>query len=128
MGWSIAELKNTVEISDECAQELFEKANSGIWYGVEDVKMGGDNLYFDPDHQEHMDFLWDGNAQAILKKHKVEGDICFGSLEGDNAGSFWGYRFDGQGNMTELKGNVSWDVVTPAPAAKPTASRPKPGL
>ena len=107
MGWSIGELKNTVEICEVCARELFESQSyeGERWYEVERVTHKG-KLVFDEDHMEHMDFVWDEGVQAILMKHRVRGDICFGSLEGDNAGSFWGYRFDGRGGMVKLKGEV----------------------
>ena len=111
MGWYIAEIINNAEISDKCAEELFEAQDfeSEIWYAKDDVVYNG-RLNFDPDHMEHMDYVWKPKIQEVLKKHNVKGDICFGSLEGDNFGSFWGYRFDGKGGMQELEGMLSWYV------------------
>lgn len=109
MSWSIGLVENTVEISSKCAKELFkaqEKSGAGIWHSLEEVTYKG-KVTFNPDHMEWMDWL--GNNEdlvEILKKNKVKGDICFGSLEGDNDGEFWGYRFDGKGGMIELKGQV----------------------
>ncbi len=56
-----------------------------------------------------MDYLDNNPAfTKILCNHKVKGDICFGSLEGDNAGSFWGYRFNGKGQLQKLEGTLVW--------------------
>lgn len=109
MSWSIGVVENTVEISSKCAKELFaaqKKHGDEIWYELQEVTYEG-KVTFNPDHMEWMDWLANNeNLVEILKKHKVKGDICFGSLEGDNAGEFWGYRFDGLGGMVELKGQV----------------------
>lgn len=112
MAWSIGVVANTVQISPTCAQELFEKqgGESGeVWSSFEDVTYEG-KITFNPDHMEWMDWLGDSEELVeILKKHRVYGDICFGSLEGNNAGEFWGYRFDGQGGMKELIGRVVYE-------------------
>ncbi|MBI4991629.1 MAG: hypothetical protein HZB99_00210 [Candidatus Harrisonbacteria bacterium] len=108
--WTIAETLNTVKISAKCARELFEAQEDGeeIWYSLENVTYKG-KLTFNPDHNEHMDFLRrDDKYVSILRRHKVKGDICFGSLDGDNAGEFWGYRFDGKGGMKRLTGRLEY--------------------
>lgn len=149
MSWSIENIKNTVHISAECADELWDLTKQGhcskcdksyygdketsgaesnwacyrkghqkyvtydsgaIWYCRDEVTYK-DKLSFNSDHAEHMDYLANEYGQkiiAVLNKHQVRGDICFGSLEGDNAGCFWGYRFDGKGNMKELTGKIVW--------------------
>jgi len=111
MGWHIQEIENTVEVSDEIAQELFDAQayTDEYWYDLEDVVYDG-LLTFSTDHMEHMDYLWNEEFQKILKKHKVKGRICFASYEGDNNGEFWGYEFDGKGNMVELVGTqtIKW--------------------
>lgn len=109
MSWSIANISNTVEIDSIVAEELFkyDKYNE-YWYHVDDVAYRG-HLSFNTDHQEHMDYVSNPKIQDILKKHKVKGCITFGSLEGDNRGQFWGYEFDGKGNMFELVGVVKFD-------------------
>lgn len=79
-----------------------------LWDSPEEVTCDS-KLSFNIDHMEWMDYI--ANSEEIkttLKKHKVKGDICFGSLEGDNAGSFWGYRFDGKGGMKTLTGELTW--------------------
>jgi hypothetical protein len=110
MGWSIAKIENTVKVSKECAKELFE-INEDIWGDLEYVTYEN-KLSFIEDHYEWMDYLsTDNNSKElieVLKRHKVKGRICFGSLEGDNAGSFWGHEFDGKGNYRELSGKIVW--------------------
>ena len=39
-------------------------------------------------------------------------------MEGDNAGRFWGYEFDGEGNMTELTGALQWAAKSVKKAKK----------
>jgi len=102
MGWSIANLDNTVKISKSCMEDLkrFEEELGIDFYS-------DDELYFNSDHMEHMDYLWNEEVLEVLKKHKVNGRVTFGSLEGDNAGSFWGYDFK-DGEVTHLEGEVVW--------------------
>ena len=110
MSWSIANVVNEVKVSKKCAQELFDtqKYEGEICDNIEDVVYKG-RLNFNSDHMEHMDYIGNNDAVCrILLKYKVKGDICFGSLEGDNAGSFWGYRFDGNGGMSVLEGKLEW--------------------
>lgn len=111
--WSIECLVNTVNIPNECKHNLFDEAQGyegELWNELDNVTDENGRLYFNSDHMEHMDYLA-GNDKVvnILKRYEVEGDICFGSLEGDNAGSFWGYRFDGKGGMKSLQGKLTWD-------------------
>lgn len=113
MGWSIAVVRNDVVVKKKCAEELFKAQayEEELWYEIGDVSRNG-RLSFNGDHMEHMDYLGNNEAMvAILCKHKVKGDICFGSLEGDNTGSYWGYRFDGKGGMKRLKGRVVFEEV-----------------
>lgn len=108
MSWSIFLIDNTVEVDDECAEALLESvaATEYDWEEVDQFVMDG-NLYFDPDYDEHMDYVAD--VADVLKKHKVGGMITFGSGEGDDAGEFWGYKFDGEGGMKNVKGALSWE-------------------
>ena len=66
-------------------------------------------LRFHGDHMEHMDYVW--SIKDILCRHKVKGDIAFSSSDGDNAGTAWCYRFDGEGNCEELRQDLGsmWD-------------------
>lgn len=115
--WRIHNTVNTVKVSKKCAQELFRSVtrNTGFWNDVSEVTDRDGVLIFNEDHYEHMDFLWLEEIQKVLLKHKVKGDICFASLEGDNAGSFWGYRFDGKGGGVKLDGEI---VYTETPLEK----------
>ena len=108
--WSIEVIENTVEITKKCQKELWKahkKSADDFWEDEEDVIYEG-KLGFNSDHMEHMDYMWNDYVQEVLKKNKAKGDICFGSLEGDDSGSFWGYRFDGKGGMTDLEGTIQW--------------------
>jgi hypothetical protein len=106
--WQIGLISNTVKISKACATELFKKAKNSVgWEEAQEVVESG-KLYFNSDHMEHMDYLHNGDVQAVLLKHKVNGDITFGSLDGDNSGCFWGYRFK-DGVLTTLTGKVVYE-------------------
>lgn len=115
--WTIACLVNTVLISNECRDDLFSEAQDyeeELWNDFDDIIDENSHLNFNSDHMEHMDYLGSHDQVInILKRYNAEGDICFGSLEGDNAGSFWGYRFDGKGGMKYLKGNLNWEENRP---------------
>ena len=124
MSWTIHELRNTLKITDACAQELLAcetLAQDFNWERVSDfttkLKGGLRKPRFDPDNDEHMNWLGYPEAQAIVCKHKKgaapasHGDVCFGNLEGDGAPSLWGYRFFVDGTMMHLKGKVSWKPV-----------------
>lgn len=101
MGWYLD--KNTVKINSGAALDLYNCG--GIIYNGK--------LVFNPDHMEHMDYVCQPKVLAVLKKHKVRGDICFSSNEGDNKGQKWGYHFDGEGGMTKLKWvKRKWEKVT----------------
>lgn len=116
MSWSIALIDNTVSITKALAKKLFEiqkyeEDDSGPYFYSEDEVVDGGRLQFNPDHEEHMDYLSQSDEIVdALKAAKVKGVITFGSLEGDDDGSFWGYRFDGNGGMVRLKGEVVWSV------------------
>jgi len=136
--WSINLVTNTVKISKKVAIDLLATNASIAAYCREDAgylirACKGDEpdliaqimdddqrLIFNPDHYEHMDYVDDREVQAVLQKHKVKGDICFASEEGDNAGTAWGYRFDGKGGMIPLEGRRSFvPVPSPKPKSKP---------
>lgn len=134
MGWHINLEKNTVKIDSAIALDLY---NCGAdvcfcWEDECDFPMLGGIIYggklvFNSDHMEHMDYVWQPEVLAVLKKHKVKGDICFSSNDGDNRGQRWGYRFDGEGNMIELKGKKGeWEEVGKKPSKKAAKSKPHP--
>lgn len=124
--WSISNIDNTVALTKEQAIELMNQKTytkfMGGYYVDADNPTENDLLeyYFDlyegkyylmflSDHMEHMDYVW--KIEKELKKLKVQGDITFSSLDGDNAGTSWGYRFDGNGGMKKLKGVLTFVEV-----------------
>jgi hypothetical protein len=115
MGWHISLQINNVLISDECAADLLDQCPH-IFKHYEDDDFDGvrneDVLWFNYDHMEHMDYMRDKKVLDVLAKHRVNGDICFSSADGDNSGSNWGYRFK-DGIMIPLKGVVTYVEVAP---------------
>lgn len=114
--WSIACLQNNLKISKKCAKELHEESErqgDEMWFEVEDVTDEHGCVTFNSDHMEHMDFLNIEEYQNIIKQNNSKGTVKFGSLAGDNFGDFWGYEFDGAGNVKQLKGSISWEEALP---------------
>jgi len=113
MGWSIGLNENTIEFSEECAQELNAWAEKELGEPVAalDVDRNVWYIQFIDDWMEHMDFLWEKKAQTILCKHNARGRALFSSTEGDNAGEHWGHEFLPKGKKTVVKhltGKVKW--------------------
>lgn len=123
MGWHINLVKNTVTINKKIAEEIVKvgpqfldltgyydlktyectaKGNEPDLIGqVIDEK---NQLRFNSDHMEHMDFLeTEDEVVDILRKHKVKGDVVFCSHDGDNKGQAWCHRFDGNGGYELLR-------------------------
>lgn len=99
--WSINLHYNSLKLTPTAIQKLFD-SNPDFYY--DDISAVVDNdsyIYFEPDHMEHMDFLWDENVQNVICETKCDGVVIFGSAEGDNKGEFWGYRFVG-GKFEEI--------------------------
>lgn len=111
--WSIGLIENTLQVPETAIDDLWEwneKTCSEVWSYKTSILDEG-KLTFNSDHMEHQDFLCNKKVQDILNKHKVKGRVLWGSLEGDNANTFWGYEFDGKGNMNELIGFLEWQKV-----------------
>lgn len=144
MGWFINLVKNEVIINKKIAADIVRLKPEFVSFHayieneypwdfkpikgterdlIEQVIDDENHLVFDSDHMEHMDYMWNEDIQAVLKKHKVKGDICFSSDDGDNAGESWGYRFDGKGGMVHLTGSREFKRVIETP--KKTATKPK---
>jgi len=109
MGWHIHLVKDTVEINSHIALDLYncDAQVCSAWHDECDFPMlegiiNDGKLVFNPDHMEHMDYVWEPEVLEVLCKHRVRGDICFTSHDGDNAGESWGYRFDGEGGQVDL--------------------------
>jgi len=108
-------MRNTVKVNAKVAKQIFEATSDGEYNDYfdedgDDVTEDG-KLYFNPDAMEHQDYLSDERVQNVLKEAKVKGDVCFGDTESSEEGSFWGYRFDGEGGMVELVGDITWSEV-----------------
>lgn len=128
MGWHINEVENTVIINEQIIDEFVK--SGVVYYRDYDDQIDLDDIDYDEfidddgciifndDDMEHMDFISKPIVQQILCNHKVEGDICFSSNDGDNAGCMWGYRFDGKGGMVKLYGKITWHEDEP-PARHP---------
>jgi len=104
MGWIINETVNTVKLTDECIDDLWKHKNKFLvnWKNKRDIfKYKSNNKYlkFNDDHMEYIC----SNVIEILKKHKVNGEICFESVILNDSGTKWGYQFDGIGGFNKIK-------------------------
>lgn len=52
-------------------------------------------------------FLYEPEVIDILVVHNARGEALWGSLDGDNAGTFWGWRFK-PGRCVRLNGSLRW--------------------
>lgn len=110
MSWSIGIIENTITFTGHASAEQIRDYLEAEGHLCTCPKKTKDKfgLEFDQDTMEHMDYLWHDEIQKILSEAKANGRVCFGSLEGDNAGEFWGYEFT-DGKMTELTGKVVYE-------------------
>lgn len=126
MAWSISVIKNTITIPDPDVQKeiLIKTAESMGYDDPEDADLflhkmftRENKIVFHDDDMEHQDFLTHNDQICgIIASSGAEGEVCFGSLEGDNKGSFWGVSFK-EGTWARLKAgldDISWKEV-PAP-------------
>ncbi|WNL50696.1 hypothetical protein RPALISO_109 [Ruegeria phage RpAliso] len=130
MGWNIAKLENTVSLSKEQADELSPKIvdlcpdhfydgdSPFIEESLRDIETGKTIrtgryvCHFNSDDLEHMDWLtYNDEVKALLASAGAAGRICFGSLEGDNSGEFWGVEF-ASGHYRPLTGAIHWTPGT----------------
>ncbi len=56
---------------------------------------------------EHQPFYEEGFI-ALLIEGGAKGDFLFGSMDGDDSGSNWGYRYRGDGTWCTLKAELAW--------------------
>jgi hypothetical protein len=111
--WTIHELNNTVNVSNECSHELNKYYSENIigdeeYDGESPYVSEGGKIYFHDHDMEWMDYISNLEVQEILCKHKTIGVVGFGDFEGDNRGEMWGYKFDGKGGMEKLTGKIMW--------------------
>lgn len=97
----ITVLYNSLEISEECSNELRERFGDNIY--IEDYVLPP-KLEFD-----EVDYLSQEDVQEVLAKHKVSGRVAFGSLGNGSNGQFWGYDWYA-GKMVRLVGSIEWDI------------------
>lgn len=113
MSWSIALIDNTVVLDKSLEEKLLtaQDYDGQCWYeGAKIIDEDG-QLIFNPDAYEHMDYLRNNKkVLQIIAESGATGDITFGSMEGDNAGSFWGYRFR-DGKVVRLTGDVFFEEI-----------------
>ena len=120
--WSISNIDNTVKLSKKQALELTKISKYmsivGDYYEVLHMVWNKPDLEFIFSRffkhfcqkifiiRKDRDYV--SQIADSLKQLKVKGDITFGSMDGDNSGQFWGYRFDGKGGMKSLVGSLSF--------------------
>jgi hypothetical protein len=89
--WRIYVAENTVTISPECAEELVETGVEELWESAEDVwDSETEELVFDYDWWEHIDYLHEPAIQAVLRRFRVSGVVQFADPQ--NA-RMWEYEF-----------------------------------
>lgn len=139
MAWTIACLENSLYIDKVAALDVAKAALKfcpDAFYDAQanmsdDLTLGkvllcqsltngeGFKLRFDPDAMEHMDYLTHNkdfcNALACAG---AEGRVLFGSLEGDDAGSFWGVDFASK-HYRQVTGKIIWTPGTSIPGLTP---------
>ena len=108
MGWHINLITNDVKITEKCARAVLKVLLLEGSFNTLDQVWRYKKLRFHQDHMEWMDYLKYAKVITVLQKHKVKGDICFSSNDGDNAGEAWGYRFNGKGGFKPLTGRLQW--------------------
>lgn len=102
MGWRIGCLKNTLTFPPECDSALIAWADAN---GHEQIVYRGELQWGDLEHACW--FMYEEEVIDIFVKHGTRGEVLWGSVDGDNAGSFWGWRFE-EGRCVKLKGTLTW--------------------
>lgn len=116
MSWRIYLIESTVKVSKALAKRLFKITNSiyegesynDTFYSPDDVIEQDGHLAFNPDHYEHMDYLFNEYGEELraeLCRSKVKGRVLFADPEHRN---YWGHEFDGKGGYQPLKGTLQW--------------------
>ena len=83
---------------EEIEIELIDLANEHGHYIYTD---NDNNIEFDSDAMEHMDFLNEDWALQFIEKHKLSGEVIFNSLEGGQGYlDMWGYHFNNGAMVT----------------------------
>lgn len=120
MGWHINLVENTLVVPRKAALEILENETNISWLirdddyefkrpaadFLKDLVDSEGHFIFNDDHMEHMDFVWEEEVIAALKRHKAKGDVVFCSHDGDNKGQMWSYHFDGKGGYEHRSGKM----------------------
>lgn len=117
MSWSVGVVENTLELTEASINALLECDSFQQLHDTDDhdelreYGFEGTTIYLSEDWYEHIDiFASKPDIVEIIEKNGGTGDVCFGSLEGDNNGSFWGYRFR-DGKCIPLHGTVVYQEI-----------------
>lgn len=102
MGWQIGCLQNTLDFNETCTTELNAWAAA---HGHDMLVYQGYIMWGELEHACW--FMYEREVIAIFVKHGTRGETLWGSVDGDNAGSFWGWRFE-EGRCVTLKGALTW--------------------
>lgn len=107
MSWVIHLVKNTVKISAEIIAEIQSHPDYQDYF-FEDLTPG-EPLSFTSENMEGMDIFQNEGSYIIdiLKKHKVNGEICWIDLESSNPPLMWGYDFV-NGKCYKLGGKLNY--------------------
>lgn len=117
MSWSVGVVENSLELTEASINALIECRSFQYLHDTNDkdeLRECGfeeNSLYLSEDWYEHIDILASNpEFVTIIEQNGGTGDVCFGSLEGDNSGSFWGYRFK-DGKCIPLHGTIVYQEV-----------------
>ena len=90
MSWSIGLFHNGLRIPNEETQQLLQDLAEENDHYI-DISSTG-HILFDYDAAEHMDFMNQSWFEEFAKTHGLSGTVIWGSVEGDDAGTIWGYE------------------------------------
>jgi NAD-dependent DNA ligase len=107
MSWQISLDVNTLEVPIEAIDEIWALPMAEeYWYEKEEILYEG-RFQFNPDHMEWMgQFMYDEKLQEILTKYKANGKVILSDHEGDNRGTWWGWKYT-DGVMEVLGGKTN---------------------
>lgn len=115
MGWQIGtfKTKNPLRFPLERIPEVeaYFTSIEDEFYGCSvDEKTGAFDVQLESEHEPFGGV--DGFTEKLAELGAV-GEYLFGSMYGDDSGSFWGWRYDGLGGHEELNGEIVWSPAYP---------------
>lgn len=128
MSWSITLIENTAVVPEDRQEgaALVVVASADTFQDYEDSSSTDmraavfykGKLNFNSDDMEHMDYVtMDDAICKAMAAAGTTGRILFGSLEGDNTGSFWGVEF-ASGHYRRMNAglaDINWKIGTSIP-------------